>query len=98
MERAGLLRQLHVPRDVQEKPMLTFNGQPFRSGDFRRALEDGIFEQVRRGILDKLSGVRDPQTGQPPRITVTGCDLKNLSVKVEGSEALIAEINRRLGR
>ncbi len=78
--------------------MLTFNGRPFRSGDFMRAFEDGIFEQAKRGILGKLRGVRDPKTGLPPTITVTGRDLKSLSVKVEGSEELIAEVNRHLGR
>lgn len=78
--------------------MLMFNGRPFRSGDFKRALENGIFEQAKRGILEKLRGVHDPRTGLSPKITVTGRDLKSLSVKVEGSEELIAEVNRRLGR
>ena len=78
--------------------MLKFNERPFQSGDFTRALEDGIFEQAKRAILDKLRGVRDPNTGLAPKITVTGRDLKSLAVSVEGSEELIAEVNRRLGR
>ena len=66
---------------------------PDQIGD---ALERAIFENVRKQLVAKVGSVRDPETGATPRLRVTGRKLDELSIEVEGSPALIAEVKRRL--
>lgn len=78
---------------------LTFeiNGRrvdPNRIGD---ALERAVFQQVRDSIVKKLRDVRDPDTGKAPQVTVKGRSLDDLKIDVKGSDAVIAEVKRRLG-
>lgn len=55
-----------------------------------------MLKQVRDNIAQKLRGIRDPETGEAPKVTVKGRGLNDLSFEVSGSEALIAEVKRRL--
>lgn len=77
---------------------LTFevNGQkvdPNRVGD---ALERAVYQGVRDSLLKQLQGIRDPETGAPPKITVKGRNLKDLKIEASGSEVVIAEVKRRI--
>ena len=56
-----------------------------------------MFDSIKSQMVAKLRGVRDPETGSPPRITFKGHSLDKLSLEVNGSEASIAEVKKRLG-
>jgi hypothetical protein len=66
---------------------------PNRIGD---ALERALFTQVRTNLAKKIAAVRDPDTGERPRLTVRGHSLRDLTIEVSGSETLIEEVTRRL--
>lgn len=71
-------------------------GRKVRPDQFADAFERAVLEGVRDHILSALKDVRDPITGERPKITVKGRNLDNLSITVEGSDALVAEVERRL--
>lgn len=55
-----------------------------------------MFKQVRGNLAKKIAAVRDPDTGERPRLTVRGHSLRDLTVEVSGSEILVEEVKRRL--
>ena len=61
------------------------------------ALERAILTAAEDKIRSKLTELRDPETGEFPVVTIHGRSLDNLSVKVSGSEKLIARVKARLG-
>lgn len=72
------------------------NGRSVRPDDLANELERAMLKQVRQNIAEKLRGIRDPETGEAPKVTVKGRGLNDLSFEVSGSEALVAEVKRRL--
>jgi hypothetical protein len=72
------------------------NGRKVRPNDIANELERATLKQVQDNIAQKLRGIRDPETGEAPKVTVKGRGLNDLSFEVSGSEALIAEVKRRL--
>lgn len=72
------------------------NGRTIRPNQIGNEVERVIMTEFQREIAKKLRGVRDPETGMAPKITIKGRSLKNLSVEVTGSDALIKEVERRL--
>lgn len=78
---------------------LTFeiNGRKVDPNRIRDALERAVYQQVRDSMVKKLRDVRDPDTAELPQVIVKGRNLDNLKIEVKGSDALIAEVKRRLG-
>jgi hypothetical protein len=72
------------------------NGRKVRPNDIANELERAMLKQIQDNIVEKLRDFRDPETGEVPKVTVKGHSLHDLSFEVSGSEALIAEVNRRL--
>lgn len=72
------------------------NGRAVRPNQMANEIERVILTEFQEEIARKLRGVRDPEIGMAPKITLKGRSLKNLSVEVTGSEALIKEVERRL--
>ncbi len=72
-------------------------GRKVRPDQMTDALERAIFEQVRNDLVRKVGNIRDPETGTPPKLRVTGRSLSDLQINVEGSPQLIEEVKRRLG-
>ena len=72
------------------------NGRTIRPNDNDNQLERAMLSQIEEMVRGKLRGVRDPETGAAPTITVVGRSLDNLSFDVSGSPALIEEVKRRL--
>lgn len=72
------------------------NGRTIRPNDIANQLERAMLSQIEEMVRGKLRGVRDPETGAAPTITVVGRSLDNLSFDVSGSPALIEEVKRRL--
>ena len=61
------------------------------------ALERAVFESVRDDLVRKVGNIRDPETGARPKLRMVGRSMKDLSINIEGSPALIEEVKRRLG-
>lgn len=72
------------------------NGRKVRLNDIANELERAMLKQVQDNIAQKLRGIRDPETGEAPKVIVKGRGLNDLSFEVSGSEALVAEVKRRL--
>jgi hypothetical protein len=73
-----------------------FNGRKVRPDQMKDALERAMLERVRDQLVRKVGSVRDPETGAAPKLRVTGRRLDDLKIEVEGSPALIEEVQRRL--
>lgn len=72
------------------------NGRRVDPKRIGNALEQVVYEKVVADIRRKVGAVRDPETGRPPKITVKGRSLNNLSIEVHGSEEVINTVKRRL--
>ena len=46
--------------------MLTFNGKPFNAGDFQRALERQMVDQIVAQVRQRFATIRHPETGEFP--------------------------------
>ncbi|MCB2009564.1 MAG: hypothetical protein KDF64_02970 [Geminicoccaceae bacterium] len=73
------------------------NGRKVRPGEIGDVLKQAMFEEIRDDLVRKVGSIRDPETGERPKLRVKGRNLQNLSIEVEGSPHLIEEVKRRLG-
>jgi hypothetical protein len=71
---------------------VTLNGKPLT----KDSIEEAIVEQVVAHFRERLGSIRHPETGEFPTILVTGTDLSDLKVRVEGSPALLELVQQRL--
>jgi len=74
----------------------SIGGRKIRPNQIAGELERAMFMEVRDNIAKKLRSVRDPETGQAPKIVVKGRSLAELTFEVSGSESVIEEVKRRL--
>lgn len=65
--------------------------------NLKDAVMASVLEGVRDQIREKLGNIRDPDTGEFPTIVIRGNSLDDLKIQVEGSPALVALVNERLG-
>ena len=72
------------------------NGRKVRPGQIANELERAMLESVRDDIVRKVSNIRDPKTGERPKIKVKGRSLDKLSFEVTGSEELIQRVTKAL--
>ena len=75
---------------------LTFNGKPFKAGDFEKDMNRKMKEIVAAEMQDRVGSIRDPETGEFPVVVVRGYHLEDLRISVEASSELIAIIRERL--
>ncbi|MCS3453882.1 toll/interleukin-1 receptor domain-containing protein [Bradyrhizobium elkanii] len=75
----------------------TINGRPIDPNNLGDAMTASMLEGIRAELADKISGIRDPKTGEFPTVVVRGDDLANLKIQVEGSPELLALVKDRLG-
>lgn len=68
---------------------------PNRVGD---ALEAAVLESIKKQVASKIGSIRDPKTGQRPKIKITGRNLKNLTFEVCGSPELVERVKAELDR
>ena len=55
-------------------------------GEFERMTSNAVADNLRT----TLASVRDPETGEFPSVLVRGNSLDNMSIQVEGSDAVVA--------
>lgn len=73
------------------------NGRKVCPNQVVSSLERAILESVKKEILQKVGQIRNPKTGERPRIRVNGRSLDKLSFKVSGSDDLIKRVKQKLG-
>lgn len=73
------------------------NGRPATPENIANTLEAAVLASVEEQIRSKLDGIRDPETGEFPIVSVRGRDLESLSIEVTGSPRLVAIVKERLG-
>ena len=72
------------------------NGKKVNPNNIRDALEKATMNAVAEGIRKKVGSIRDPKTGERPKIKMKGRNLENLSFEVSGSEELVALVKEKL--
>lgn len=75
----------------------SMGGKALDPRDLKDAVMASVLEGVREQIRDKLGNIRDPDTGEFPTIVIRGDSFDDLKIQVEGSPALVALVNERLG-
>lgn len=75
---------------------LTFNGKPFKAGDFENSLRQQMNKIVAREMQERVGSIRDPETGEFPLVVVRGHQLEDMRLAVEASPQLIEIIRERL--
>lgn len=78
------------------KSSITFNGRPFRAGDFERDLMRAACEAVKSEMYDRFASIRHPETGEFPTVRVLGEQLEDLRLSIEGSQALLELVSKRM--
>jgi hypothetical protein len=73
------------------------NGRPATPENITNALEAAVLASIEQQIRSKLNGIRDPDSGEFPVVSVRGRDLDSLSIEVSGSPKLVAMVKERLG-
>lgn len=77
---------------------LTFeiDGKRVDPNNIADALERSVFATIAQELRSKLASVRDPDTGEFPTVVVRGNSLDNISIVVEGSDAVVALASAQL--
>ncbi|MCI1730000.1 MAG: hypothetical protein LKM32_11630 [Chiayiivirga sp.] len=69
---------------------LEFNGKPFDPATFHDQFMAEVLQQIVDQLRERISGIRDPDTGEFPTVVVRATSLEEMQVDIEGSEALVA--------
>ena len=72
------------------------NGRKVHPNQVADELEKAMLEELVAEVKKKVGSVRDPKTGQRPRITFKGRSIDNLSFEVRGSEELVELVRKQL--
>jgi TIR domain len=103
LKQSALLVKLYFDRKTPRSDLISMLEIKFDIGGagpgshgLQDSLEQMMFEAVENELRSKLSGIRDPETGEFPVVVVRGRDFDNMSIDVEGSEQLIRLIQRVL--
>jgi len=75
---------------------ISFNGKPFKAGDFEKSINKAILEGLQNLLREKLATIRHPETGEFPVMVLYGDNIENLRAHLEGSPELIEIIKKRL--
>jgi hypothetical protein len=72
------------------------NGRKVNPNQMPNVLEKAIVQELQDTLKREIGSIRDPKTGQQPRLKVKGNNLNNLSIEVEGTPDVIEAVNNRL--
>lgn len=76
---------------------LEFQGKRIDPSQLQDALEAAVLEQCIESVRKQVASIRDPETGEFPTIVVRATSLSDITLHIEGSDALIAQVRERLG-
>jgi hypothetical protein len=80
------------------KVQFEINGRAISPGDISDVLEQAMLEQIEEHLREKIGTIRDPEMGEFPTIFVSGESFDRLAMHAEGSPALLALVEERLGQ
>ena len=72
------------------------NGKKVHPNQMKGALEQAMYQQVAESMKEKLKSIRDPETGEKPKIVMKGKSFDDLTLEVFGSEDVIEQVKKRL--
>jgi hypothetical protein len=72
-------------------------GRSVNPQNIKDDLEQMVIGGIEDEIRSKLTGIRDPETGEFPVVAVRGRDLEHLSFEMSGSSRLVALVKKQLG-
>ena len=72
------------------------NGRRVNPNHMGNALEQALLSSIKDEVTRKVRSIRDPVTGERPKIKVKGRSLDNLSFEISGSEDLVARVRKAL--
>src|SRR5687768_5326340 len=75
----------------------SMGGKTLDPNNLKDAVMASVLDGVRQQIRQKVGNIRDPDTGEFPTIVIRGNSLDDQKIQVEGSPAVIALVNERLG-
>lgn len=76
---------------------MKFNGKPFNANDFSKALKKAATKAVAAELRERVSSIRDPETGEFARVIVDGESLEDMSLRIEGTPGLLERVREDLG-
>lgn len=77
--------------------VMKFNGKPFQAGDFQKALHKASAKLMGDHLRERVSSVRDPGTGGFAAVIVDGEGLHDMSLRIEGTPAVLDQVRQDLG-
>lgn len=77
--------------------VMKFNGKPFKPGDFQKALHKASAKLVADHLRERVSSIRDPETGGFATVIVDGNNLDDMSLRIEGTPAILEQVRQELG-
>jgi hypothetical protein len=73
------------------------NGRKVNPNQMGNALEQALLSSIKDEVTQKVRSIRDPKTGERPKIKVKGRSIDSLSFEISGSEDLVARVRKALG-
>ncbi|MGH8242984.1 MAG: toll/interleukin-1 receptor domain-containing protein, partial [Steroidobacteraceae bacterium] len=77
--------------------VMKFNGKPFKAGDFQKELHKAAAKLVGDHLRERVSSVRDPETGAFATAIVDGERLDDMSLRIEGTPTVLDQVRQDLG-
>ena len=71
-------------------------GKTVRPNNIKNTLEKQMMQLTTEHIKKQLSGIKDPVTGERPKVIAKGKSLDRLSFEVHGSEELKELVSQKL--
>lgn len=76
--------------------MFEFNGKKINANDLSAHFTNGVTQHVKQEFGERFRSICHPKSREFPTVVVYGSSLSDLSLKIEGSEELIAHIKSKL--
>ncbi|GAB2655373.1 toll/interleukin-1 receptor domain-containing protein [Arenimonas aestuarii] len=76
---------------------MKFNGKPFNANDFSRALKKAATKIVADELRERVSSIRDPESGEFATVVVDGESLEDMSLRIEGTPSLLERVREDIG-
>lgn len=76
---------------------MKFNGKPFKADDFQKALHKAAAKIVGDHLRERVSSVRDPETGAFATVIVDGERLDDMGLRIEGTPVILDQVRQDLG-
>ena len=76
--------------------VLKFNGKPFNANDFSKALNKAATKLVADHLRERVSSIRDPESGEFATVVVEGESLEDMNLRIEGTPGLLERVREDL--